>query len=226
MTHNQLQLAPGVNTPVAAPRRATRRRGARTRQEILEATLRLIAREGIAGVTHRAVAQEAGVNLSLTTYYFTDLSDLLCSAFRHFEATGAEQISQTWERVFRYLERSRGGADERQRVREYLVRNMCDWVREMVQTNPVRIAAKQHFFNEALVDAQLAAIAGQYRERLRQYFARLCETIGSTAPSLDADLLFGTLLRLEQEALSDSGRDFTRMRQQLVRLLDWITGPE
>jgi DNA-binding transcriptional regulator YbjK len=219
MPNTHLQTAIATPLPDATPRRATRRRGARTRQEILEATLRLIAREGIAGVTHRAVAQEAGVNLSLTTYYFTNLTDLLCHAFRHFESSGAEQIDQTWDRVFRYVERVGSDSEDRQRVRDYLVRNMGE-------TNPVRVAVKQHFFNEALVDAQLGEMAGHYRARLRNAFEQLCERIGSTAPSLDADLLFGTLLRLEQEALSDDGRDFSRMRQQLSRLIDWITGPE
>ena len=37
------------------------------RAAIIEATIRLIGRDGVDGVTHRAVAREAGVSLSSTT---------------------------------------------------------------------------------------------------------------------------------------------------------------
>jgi len=51
--------------------------GAKKKLRILEATLRLIVKEGIRGVKHRAIAKEAGVSLSSTTYYFKDIHDLL-----------------------------------------------------------------------------------------------------------------------------------------------------
>lgn len=37
-------------------------------------------RDGAAGVTHRAVAKEAGITTSLTLYYFATLDDLLVAA--------------------------------------------------------------------------------------------------------------------------------------------------
>lgn len=54
-----------------------RARGERRRQAILEATLRVIERDGVAGVSHRSVAREAGVPTTSTTYYFASLDDLL-----------------------------------------------------------------------------------------------------------------------------------------------------
>ncbi|MFI9556465.1 TetR/AcrR family transcriptional regulator [Nonomuraea endophytica] len=55
-------------------------RGERRRREIIEATLRVIEREGVAGVTHRSVAAEAGAPPSLALYYFATLDDLLVAA--------------------------------------------------------------------------------------------------------------------------------------------------
>ncbi|ONI73489.1 TetR family transcriptional regulator [Actinosynnema sp. ALI-1.44] len=52
-------------------------RGDRRRQELIEATLRVIERDGVAGVTHRTVAREAGVPTTSTTYHFSSLEDLL-----------------------------------------------------------------------------------------------------------------------------------------------------
>ncbi|MEU5885152.1 TetR family transcriptional regulator [Spirillospora sp. NPDC047279] len=55
-------------------------RGQRRRAEIIEATLRVVQRDGAAGVTHRTVAAEAGIPTSLSTYYFATLDDLLVAA--------------------------------------------------------------------------------------------------------------------------------------------------
>ncbi|MQA11098.1 MAG: TetR family transcriptional regulator [Pseudonocardiaceae bacterium] len=52
-------------------------RGERRRNEIIDATLRVVERDGIAGVTHRTVAREAGVPTASTTYHFATLDDLL-----------------------------------------------------------------------------------------------------------------------------------------------------
>lgn len=52
-------------------------RGERRRQEILDAALRVIERDGVAGVTHRSVAREAGIPAASTTYHFKTLDDLL-----------------------------------------------------------------------------------------------------------------------------------------------------
>lgn len=55
-------------------------RGKLRRAEIIDATLRIVQRDGAAGVTHRTVAREAGVSASLTAYYFSTLDDLLVAA--------------------------------------------------------------------------------------------------------------------------------------------------
>lgn len=55
-------------------------RGQRRRAEIIEATLSVVRRDGATGVTHRAVAKEAGITTSLTLYYFATLDDLLVAA--------------------------------------------------------------------------------------------------------------------------------------------------
>lgn len=57
-----------------------RARGDKRRAEIIEATLAVVTRDGAAGVTHRAVAEQAGITLSLITYHFATLDDLLVAA--------------------------------------------------------------------------------------------------------------------------------------------------
>src|SRR3954465_962 len=64
------------------------------REQILEATLRVIGREGREAVTHRAVAEEAGVPLGSTTYYFDSRDDLLGQAPAHVPRPGAGRHTQ------------------------------------------------------------------------------------------------------------------------------------
>lgn len=68
--------------PTSQPRRA----------EILEATARLLGREGPAGLTHRAVAAEADVPLAATTYYFASKDELLLEATKALVAEEVERL--------------------------------------------------------------------------------------------------------------------------------------
>lgn len=52
---------------------------------ILDAVMDLLAREGISGVSMRAVAREAGVALGLVNYHFDDKTSLIRAALRRIE---------------------------------------------------------------------------------------------------------------------------------------------
>ncbi|MGH2986369.1 MAG: TetR/AcrR family transcriptional regulator [Solirubrobacterales bacterium] len=66
----------------SATSETSRRSGQRAgrRAEILDATVRVLVRGGLAAVTHRAVAREADVPLAATTYYFSSKEELLGEA--------------------------------------------------------------------------------------------------------------------------------------------------
>ena len=55
-------------------------RGAQRKESIIAATLAVVEQDGVAGVTHRTVAKQAGVQPSLVAYYFATLDDLLVAA--------------------------------------------------------------------------------------------------------------------------------------------------
>lgn len=59
-----------------------RRRGLRRQALLIDATLRVVARKGITGVTHRSVATEAGLPGSAVSHHFASLDDLLAAALR------------------------------------------------------------------------------------------------------------------------------------------------
>jgi DNA-binding transcriptional regulator YbjK len=80
--------------PSARRRRDPERRIA----EIAAATERVIAARGIEGLTHRAVAEEAGVPLGATTYHFATKDDLiqaaLQQAYERYAATLEDWVAQ------------------------------------------------------------------------------------------------------------------------------------
>jgi len=55
-------------------------KGELRRTALLDGVVRVLEREGPSGVTHRAVATEAGVPLAAATYYFASIDDLLITA--------------------------------------------------------------------------------------------------------------------------------------------------
>lgn len=61
-------------------------RGAARHEALVRAAVTLVAEHGIGSVSHRAVAQQAGVPLAATTYYFASLDVLLEQAVRTLAA--------------------------------------------------------------------------------------------------------------------------------------------
>lgn len=74
-----------------------RARGLRRRAEIIDATLRVVQRDGAAGVSHRAVAREAAMPTSLTTYHFTTIDDLLVAALSAVTEEYVQQLREIAE---------------------------------------------------------------------------------------------------------------------------------
>src|SRR5690606_40873094 len=62
-------------------RKASRAKSEHRRRLILEAALRIVVRDGVRGIRHRAVAAEAEVPLAATTYYFRDIDELIVDTF-------------------------------------------------------------------------------------------------------------------------------------------------
>jgi DNA-binding transcriptional regulator YbjK len=76
------------------PGRSLSRRGAARRDAILDAAIRIVARDGVQAATHRAVAREAGVALAATTYYFASRELLVAEALRQVAARGVARLER------------------------------------------------------------------------------------------------------------------------------------
>ena len=83
-----------------------------TRDAILAAAQRLLARDGYQGVTARQIAAEAGTNLALVNYYFGSKQNLLLTLFDELDRDKLERqhamyaagvpLSEKWRRAVRF----------------------------------------------------------------------------------------------------------------------------
>jgi DNA-binding transcriptional regulator YbjK len=78
----------------SSPTRRPRRYDPERRERIAAAAIRVVARDGIEGLTHRTVAKEADVPLGSTTYHFADKDDLLRAAIELAEANNRDVMGQ------------------------------------------------------------------------------------------------------------------------------------
>lgn len=62
------------------------------REALLRATVEVAAEQGVAGVTHRAVTERAGLPLATVSYFFSSIDELAAEALRTFMS--AEQEAQ------------------------------------------------------------------------------------------------------------------------------------
>src|SRR5262249_13965204 len=71
-----------------APRRRTQPR----RDALLAAAVEVVGTEGLAGTTHRAVTEAAGVPLATASYYFSSIGELVAEALREFVQRRAAEM--------------------------------------------------------------------------------------------------------------------------------------
>lgn len=131
---------------------------------ILEAVLRLLARDGISGVSMRAVAREAGVALGLVNYHFQDKTNLIAASLRRVE-----------EQDLTIVEPDPGLAPER-RLRAAL-RRVAD--AEFLTTE--YLSLRLHLWALAQAHPEFATINSEAQRRYREGLAGL---IRSARPDL------------------------------------------
>ncbi len=72
--------------------------GERKRQQILDAVLQTIAKEGIDAVTHRRVGEEAGVSHGVVSYHFPTREELIYKSFEYHLGTVDDYLEQSgWQ---------------------------------------------------------------------------------------------------------------------------------
>jgi DNA-binding transcriptional regulator YbjK len=191
---------------MATAEQATRGR----REQILDATLRVIGREGRAAVTHRAVAEEADVPLGSTTYYFDSRDDLLGQALEHVAAQEVARYAELGEEL-RSVSSGKELADR--------------LISELVTAAEDRVAyiAEYELWLEAGRRPDLRDAAQSWCNAEQRAVAGALETLGSTDPRADASLVVAALDGLGERVLAreeDPAAAAKELRPELRRLIE------
>mgnify|MGYP001045942002 CR=1 FL=1 len=188
-------------------RKASRQGSEQRRQAILDAALRIIVREGVRAVRHRAVAAEADVPLSATTYYFKDINDLITDTFALFVERSAADMAAFWDST-EVLLRERvskvdGSVEARRELADYIAAMAVEYVRQQVQERPAHLLAERAFQQEALLNPRLHDLVRSHRQILQQGATHFFEVLGSKQPEQDAKVMTGIVERMEYQGLID-----------------------
>jgi DNA-binding transcriptional regulator YbjK len=189
-------------------RRTTGPRGAARRIALLDATVRVIGRGGIAAVDHRAVAAEAGVPLGSTTYYFASKEDMVAQALVHVAETEAERLDAAARRLV---------VDDAGSPPVALVDELLDlWTGDRVV-----LMAQFELYIESGRRADLRAPAAAWERASRGLLARVLDQLGAPDAGLRARLLCAGLdgLALEHVATGSSRDELRSLAVELIERL-------
>ena len=209
-------------------RKASRQGSEQRRQDTLDAAMRIVVRDGVRGVRHRAVAAEAGVPLSATTYYFKDIEDLLSDTFAQYVERSAAFMAKLWsntEELLRELiARGDGGAQARAALADEIARMTADYVVHQLNTRREHLMAEQAFRQEALLSPRLAALVRAHQDILLQGGRQMLEVLGSREPLQDAQVLTAIIGRMEYQGLLDNAQPDAdgEMLGILTRFMQWV----
>lgn len=184
------------------------------REQILDAALRVIGRSGRESVTHRAVAEEAGVPLGSTTYYFDSRDDLLRQALEHVAAHEVERYEELGKEL---LSVSSG-------------RELADrLISELVAAAEDRVAyiAEYELWLEAGRRPELREAAQSWCDAEQRSVAGALEALGSSDPRADASLVVAALDGLGERVLAreeDPAAAAKELRPELRRLIERLVG--
>jgi AcrR family transcriptional regulator len=190
---------------------ATRRtiRGS-ARSAILGATLEIIASHGIDAVTHRRVAERAGVSPGSTTHHFASREELLRAAFR-FYLEHADRLLTTID-----AENRASVSDPLERVRRFATETIR---REFIEPGARFIRAEHEMLLFASTDDELASFVRAWESRWVASIAGDFEAAGWPRPVEAARTLMNLIRGYELERLLDPQADAAEFGRRLDPLL-------
>ncbi|KFF35931.1 TetR family transcriptional regulator [Pseudomonas aeruginosa VRFPA01] len=180
--------------------------------------------------SHRAVAAEAQVPLSATTYYFKDIDDLITDTFTLFVERNAEALSAFWRSVEGDLQEMAavlaGDPGARGSLVEQIVELAVQYVQVQLTERREHLLAEQAFRQEVLLNPRLRELADAHQRILSLGAVHFFQVLGSSEPEQDAKVLTSIILQMEYQGLVDGVEQLAvdEMRAILRRYLNLVMG--
>ena len=203
-------------------------KGKQRKKEIIEATIEVIVHSGVQGVTHRAVALEAGVQLRLTTYYFKDKEDLINEAFIHFVEEGKFLMAGFLELAYEHLEKLSGleknnlTSKNRKKIYEAFSALASDFLIHNLKHERDHIAVQQAFLNEAIKNPLVRELHKSHRKRLINNVSELCKFANKEDAEINAEIFVNAFEKMEHEGICTPVKNLDEKKYQaMVHKLVW-----
>jgi DNA-binding transcriptional regulator YbjK len=190
-------------------------RAASRRDEVLDAALRVMARDGIRAVTHRAIAAELGHSLRATTYYFASIDELIEAVFLRYVQRSLVRFAEIEDALPTTGLTVQDGA---RALAAVVVSDLLD--------DRDGLVAEYHVVLEAARRPSLSAAYASWQAALERALIKYATSLGSEAPAHHAKLVLATLRGLELAALAQPHEPvvFEEIERVFATLLDAI-GP-
>ncbi|MGJ8694283.1 MAG: TetR/AcrR family transcriptional regulator [Thalassotalea sp.] len=184
-----------------------RNKGERTRHQILIATIKILAKNGIKGTTHRAIAKEADIQLSLTTYYFKDIEELIHQAILLNSEITLYNTAPVWFEVFQlfthYEKSDLRKIATKQTLADQLTALLTTATIERIEKHSDELSVEQIMFSHTHITPALKVIAKKHKEVLLEPYIKLCGYFNKKTARLDAEILFTQIKQLEYRLLTE-----------------------
>ncbi len=185
-------------------------RGPQRRRLILETTLRLIAEGGVDSVTHRKVAEAAGVPLGSTTYYFESRDHLLREAFDHYLAQATKLQADV---------RS-GPLDSQAALVDYLV----ELTRREFEDEAV-LLAEYELTLFAARDAHVAESLHRWDAAIIKEITRALKSLGAPRARESAQTILNLMRGYELDRLTRHKLDSASFKRRLAVVVSALVAP-
>jgi DNA-binding transcriptional regulator YbjK len=204
-----------------------RSQGEKTQERILLATIEVLAEKGIKGTTHRAIASKAGLQLSLTTYYFKDIQELVQKAFNLNCQNTSANSHHLLAPVFTLIE-----TIDKKELRKVAVKEaLCEEISNIISLQLInriinqnkQLLVEQFMFSEVQVNHNLNTIAQKQHLALILPFEQLCQYFNKVDPYIDAEILYSYVSQLQySQVVHKESLILESIKQPIRKIMAWI----
>lgn len=205
-------------------------KGERTREKILLAAINVLAINGIKGTTHRAIANDAKIQLSLTTYYFKDINELVLQAFQLNSYQHRAKTDVILQKIFASLYKVDKSALRKVSVKNELCETLsklaANYLFKNIKKEANSLAVEQLMFTAVKTSPELKKLAHEHEESQLEPLTQLASFFNKVDPEVDAQMMRTVFSQLQYSLLGVEPNELSIQPIYKVtrKLIGWIMG--
>ncbi|GAW95237.1 MULTISPECIES: TetR/AcrR family transcriptional regulator [Colwellia] len=218
------EIMPQEQTNMPVKRRS---KGQRTREKILIAAIEVLALNGIKGTTHRAIASHAQLQLSLTTYYFKDIQELINQAFKlnaeHITSRADTNLAAACILITKIEKKELRKTAVKEALCLQLSEMTSQYLIDNIKHQAISLAVEQLMLTEIQVTPELRLLAQEHQLAQLVPYEQLCRFFNKVNPELDAKIMYTVFSQLQYAQLAmQVNIDSELIAQTTRRIIAWI----